>query len=488
MTEQPKSAASEKVFQFLLGALAGGFILLYAGIALVRMGYPFEFEWMEGGQVDHVLRILHGQSIYGEPSPEFVTFVYNPLYYYLAAGLSWILGPGFIPLRLLSFLASVGIFAILFRLVHRETGSRYAALISAGLFAATYPLSGGWFDLGRVDSLFLCFLLAGFYKIRFDETLRGAVLAGLLFFLSFLVKQSAVIPAAAMMLFLLFDDRRRSLVFAALSVGLSGLAVLLLNAIHHGWYMYVVTSAGNIPIEPPMILGFWTRDLAPRLLIATVLSGMVLAGLRTGEQRKFRFHIFMAAILLALAWLGRIHNGGFINVLMPVHLELAILTGLFVSVAFSQKSRVLRFASLIPLLAQFCFLIYPPERMIPSAQDRRAGEEMIRRLRGIPGDVLIPYHGYYSTLAGKKPHAHIMTMIEVVISGDAALSHKLVDEIRGEIHAQRYGAIVLDREWFREDVEKYYVKAGRVFENDSVFWPVTGVRTRPEWIYVPRKP
>lgn len=487
MTEPLKSSGSERVLRFLIGAFACSFILLYIGIALVRMGYPFEFEWMEGGQVDHVLRILHGQSIYVEPSPEFVTFVYNPLYYYLAAGLSWILGPGFVPLRLLSFLASLGIFAILYRLVERETASRYAALVAAGLFAATYPLSGGWFDLGRVDSLFLFLLLAGLYRLRFDESSRGAAVSGALFFLSFLVKQSALIPAAIMTLFLFFDSSRRSVIFAGLSIGLSGLSMLLLNAIYHGWYLYVVSSAGNVPVEPPMILGFWTRDLAPQLLIALLLSAIVLFRLRTGEKRKFRFHLLMAGAMLVLAWLGRIHNGGFINVLMPIHLQMAILSGIFLSSVAAQERRILRFAFLLLFLAQFCFLVYRPERLIPTAQDRQAGEQMIRQLHDIPGDVMIPYHGYYSTLAGKNPHAHIMTMIEVVISGDAALSKKLVDEIRAEIHQQKYGAIVLDREWFREDVEKYYVNAGRVFDNDTVFWPVTGARTRPEWIYIPRK-
>src|SRR6267143_1685706 len=100
----------------LLTATCIFYILAYLFVALARMGYPFELEWMEGGMVDHVRRVLLGLPIYAKPSIEFVSFLYPPLYYEAAAVFSKVLGPGFLPLRLLSFLSSVGVFVLIFRI------------------------------------------------------------------------------------------------------------------------------------------------------------------------------------------------------------------------------------------------------------------------------------------------------------------------------------------------------------------------------------
>ena len=66
----------------LSGLLAAGSLIsiaMYLVVAVVRIRYPFELQWMEGGSVDHVRRVLHGQSIYQAPSVDFVSFAYPPL-------------------------------------------------------------------------------------------------------------------------------------------------------------------------------------------------------------------------------------------------------------------------------------------------------------------------------------------------------------------------------------------------------------------------
>ena len=56
-------------------ACAAASIALYAGIAILRMRYPFELEWMEGGMVDHVGRLLSGRPWYAKPSLYFVSYL-----------------------------------------------------------------------------------------------------------------------------------------------------------------------------------------------------------------------------------------------------------------------------------------------------------------------------------------------------------------------------------------------------------------------------
>jgi hypothetical protein len=104
----------------------------------------------------------------------------------VSACLASVIGVGFFPLRLVSFLASLGCFAILFAFVRKETNSMALGLLSAGLFAATFRVGGAWLDIARVDSLFLLFLLSSLFALRFWHSAKGLISAALLISLSFL--------------------------------------------------------------------------------------------------------------------------------------------------------------------------------------------------------------------------------------------------------------------------------------------------------------
>src|SRR6185295_13663189 len=148
--------------------------LLYLCVAILRLRYPFELEWLEGATLDHVRRVLTDAPLYARPSLEFTAFTYPPLYYYLAAlGLRFGVN-GFIAMRAVSIAASGGAFVLIYLLVRGESGRRIA-FVSAGLFVATYSLSGAWLDLGRVDSLYLCLALAaGAVLVRASSPLHFA--------------------------------------------------------------------------------------------------------------------------------------------------------------------------------------------------------------------------------------------------------------------------------------------------------------------------
>ena len=64
-------------YGLLVGATA--YLVVVAWLAWQRIPYAYELEWMEGGCVDAVQRILDGKSIYPEPSVEFIPFLYRDL-------------------------------------------------------------------------------------------------------------------------------------------------------------------------------------------------------------------------------------------------------------------------------------------------------------------------------------------------------------------------------------------------------------------------
>ncbi|HSP06789.1 MAG TPA: glycosyltransferase family 39 protein, partial [Acidobacteriota bacterium] len=413
--------------RIFLAALALAFVVLYVAVACARIAYPYELEWEEGAHVDHVLRVLSGEKLYVQPSLEFVPFFYTPLYFYVSAAAAKVLGPGFVPLRLVSILASLAAFWILFSMVRRETGSAAAGILAAGLFAATYKISGAWFDLARVDSLFLCLLLAGLFALRFMKSGMGAVWAGTLIALSFLTKQTALAAASLPILAAIALNRRLGLIACGTFVGIAGLSTLLLDRLHDGWYTYYLFGIGGFPIEKSMVLGFWTRDLLFKVPVALAASVAALASLRTDRTRLLFYGAAILSMVLS-SWFFRLHTGGYSNVLFPAYAMIAALAAWGIHDACSRPKPIDWLAGLL-CVAQFALLSYNPFTRIPTAADRKAGDELIRKLSQIEGDVLIPYHGYYSVLAGKRPHAHVSSMIDIVVSGDPIWCARLVDDI-----------------------------------------------------------
>ena len=277
------------------------------------LGYPFELEWLEGGEVEIVNRVVHGQAIYVAPSLHYVPYPYPPLFIWVSAAFAKVLGVGFLAPRLVSFLASLGVLALLWQLVRRETGDAVAGLVAAGLFAATYQASGAYFDLARVDSLFLVLLLAAIAVARRGQTWRAGGLIGVLVFLSFFSKQTALIAALPLLVYLVVF-RRRVGISACLTLGaLLVVSTVVLDHASHGWYdYYVFEELPSQGINAHAIESFIPKSLLRPTGWAVVLGLVGLAvGLLARRQRPRvpgRGHLTELALLdrrRGSAWWGR---------------------------------------------------------------------------------------------------------------------------------------------------------------------------------------
>ena len=62
---EPVAITVERLIEAALVCASLYYIAVYCWIALHRLAYPFDVEWMEGAAVDHVARVL-AMSIDGE--------------------------------------------------------------------------------------------------------------------------------------------------------------------------------------------------------------------------------------------------------------------------------------------------------------------------------------------------------------------------------------------------------------------------------------
>ncbi len=480
----------------VLVAVGTLFIVVYILTALARIFYPYELEAMEGGMVDHVLQILAGDKLFVHPSMQFVPYAYPPLFYYLAALLSSMLPVGFFPLRLISFVASLGILGLIYRFVRRETGERAWALTAAGLFAATYKLSDAWLDLARIDSLFLLLVLLFAYLVRFRPARAAYAAAALVLLLAMLTKQSALPIALPLLAYAVLCRKPGWQWLLGMSVALIGGTLWTLNWLHQGWYKYYIFDLTgqrwSQKIISRRILGFWSDDMLGPLAVAVFLFLALLISEWSSEGKKrFLFYAAFAAGMIGTAWFSRLEYGAYGNALLSAHALLAIGFGLAMA-RFWQKTgapappaNVFLF---IVALIQFAHLAYNPLSLIPNAADREAGDRLVATMARMPGDIMLPGHGFLPYLAGKPRYAHEVAVKNLTRIDNGPIAENLKREFAEAIAARRFSALILDKHnWQKPELQRHYDFSGMVFADKKVFWPVTGNRLRPSFIYVPKK-
>jgi len=464
-------------------------LFLYLYIAFSRFNYPFELEWMEGGTLDHIHRILAGKKLYVQPSLSFIPYIYTPLYFYLSSLLAFISNPSFTPLRLLSILSSIGSFFMIFLFIKKETKNNFLGIISASFFAATFRISGAWFDLARVDSLFLFLLLISLFLIRFTPNPKTYIIAGIFASLAFLTKQTTLLILSPVLIYILITNRPQAYFLLGTMLIIIGGSTLILDYIHDGWYtFYIFTLPLKHPLENNLWLDFWTQDLFFHLPI--LCSIIIIYTFRQAialDKKSFVFYFALTLGMLTGSWSSRLHSGGYYNVLFPAYAAIAILTGVALNTFLKGNKKSTEIFICLLCIIQFTTLRYKILEQLPTLKDLQAGNKLIKQLSETPGNLWVFHHSYLARLSGKNSHAHRMAISDVFKGTEGEIKSKLLEEFKETIKEKKYDTIIIDfyADWpFKEELENNYERTDAVFDQKKVFWTKTGWVTRPQWIYV----
>lgn len=489
------SSGTTRIERLAALVLTGEAIFLIALLAYTtwhRIGFPYELEWLEGWTVESIKRLGEGKSLFVAPTIDWLPYIYTPLYTYVSAGLAEIVGVGFLAPRLVSLASAAGALAFAFAIVRRETRSVPFALVAAGFLAGTYPLSGTWFDVARVDTTFLFFVLAAFWTARSFPTARGSLWAGILMALAYLSKQTALLPLASVSLYSLSELRGwKRVVLPCVAGGIIGGSTLLFSYLSDGWYFYYTITVPSLHGfgQEQQLVGYWTQDLGWTLAIALGLGLVHLA--RALWMKRHAYFVFYATAtvgMLGAAWTSRLHGGGWINVLQPAHAMLAILFGLALVDLRDLTRRwgtIGAVAYALPMV-QLGLLAYQPAPHIPTASDVADGDAFIAALTDIEGDVYTPMHAYLPTLAGKRSFVIDGYLLTVLRTGDERVVNELLKEFQEAFVNQRFAAVVIDYEDYRfmHLLGEYY-RPDR--ELPGSFRPRRGLPRAPQKLYLARK-
>src|SRR5436190_17077100 len=170
-----KDFASHVVSLFAL-ALAAYFAILQLSKWPDRLRYPGEEDAAEGTQLSEMVHLRRGIQIYREPAGgEFDGAIYGPLCYLVGAAVINPVRPAYLPLRLVSFTATLALAALsglfIFRLTKSKVGGALAFLLLLGsAYVGRYGVSG------RADMVALLLAFSGFFVFYDNRESRRALM------------------------------------------------------------------------------------------------------------------------------------------------------------------------------------------------------------------------------------------------------------------------------------------------------------------------
>ena len=491
-----------KLLRALALLVAAWAVATFAWLMARRIGYPYDLEWMEGGQLTHSLRILNHQPLYAPPSVDFIPYLYTPFYPIVVAGISKITGLGYVIGRLISLFSFLTATVLGYIFARREGGDRAAAACAMAIPVAAYVPTGQWYELARPDSLYLALVAAavmvGWWR---RNSYIGGICSGLLLVAAFFTKQTASPFMIALGIAFLVVNWRTAIVYA-LTLAVTGLPLLYwANHASHGWFwtyvfqlhqsheFYRARAWLGTPLWLLALLGPsalvipWAiaRKRAPGLVwagwFALVGAGVACVGFGTqwAHINALIPGIFFPAIAIG-AGAGRLIAP------TPPRLRPAVVFALLAGGLLTAPGIVVR--TLGPSVPRdWAWHLhrstgYDPRPYVPTATDRALGDEVIARLRAAPGDVLIPFHPFYAHLAGKRTYLHRMGVMDV---------HQTVRGLAEAIDQQQFSLAIfddkIDGNWFYWPrlFDKYAVTA-------TLAGPrcIAGAQTQPKYVLTPK--
>jgi Dolichyl-phosphate-mannose-protein mannosyltransferase len=493
----------------LAAALAGvAAIAAYLFIALSRLTYPFPLEWLESNSLIEVHRILAYRQLYPAPTIRYVPDGYPPLYFVVSAVVAKVLGVSYVPLRLVSLTSSLTCFALVAQLVRRETASVCAGVAAAGLLAATYFAAGTWFDVGRVDSLFLALSVAALYAARRMRSARGAAGTGLLLAAVFLAKQTGLAEGVVVLAVLAFGPRRRLALQAALTYGaMLAISTAMLGLASRGWYLYFVfAQMSEHRLNYSQLGTFWTGLLLPTLGIAC--GAAVL-----GARRADRVLLAGCAALFIESAATLVHSGASRSDMLPAYLAVALLAGLGMGRQPDARAgprlwrkraggvdgpprSILRWGALaasVLFVVQTILLLsgFQPGRAVPPRSDWAAGQQLVAGLRELGGTTAYFSDPGLDLAAGLPLVAHQGAADDVLRAPGAGLAGYARSVARA-VTRRRFSAFITDYggppRGFPPDLARYYRRCPQRLlpgPPHAVFESVAGALARPAFVWLP---
>lgn len=528
---------------FFVGVLS---IWLYT--VLLRLNYPYDLEWMEGGMLIHALRIQQGLGIYVQPSSDFIPYIYPPLYPTLLAWLSEIWTLDYWMGRGVSIIGTLLATGAVVQAIRQESNSWLLSWLGGALWLSTYEDVGTFFDLTRADGLMMGLLSWSVVLVR-QQRLAWA---GILCWLAFLSKHNAAIVGAPIAIWLWRTQSwQRALQFGLWSAVPALLSVGWLQYITDGLFLaYLLEVPSHHPIVGQRLV--WMSEmemLKPFALPVVVLS---LYGIRALWGVARWRGVLWTFGLLCIGVMTQLDQSVFPKIAgshKVGQIPFAVVCWLMVGISWLRPSLILDWwnqkqsqpdktmwdfwwlvtltlvvfsalmrghhggftnvlmpgiwalSVLVPLLlwrllsnvkvmiallmGQIGFGLWSVQNFLPTTEDRLAGDALVAELKVAQGPVWVPHSPWLAVQAGYPPTVHLIALWDIDHT-DGPFEND-VASIKNDIASHRWGTIVSADKRLGFGLNQHYQYHQSIRPKGRTFLPKVGWKVRPSYVYRPKR-
>ncbi|MBK9926001.1 MAG: glycosyltransferase family 39 protein [Anaerolineales bacterium] len=401
---------------FAVYAIAWILFMVYAWIN--HINFPLNLEAMELTVVQHLKRIMAGQPVYVEPSPDFVPLAYAPLYYYFSVPFAWLFGANLLTMRLVSILGMLGSGIVIYLAVRRHTQSHWWGIIAVGLFASAYRVMDAYLDNAHSDSWLLCTVFLGCYLIEQNRS-RAYNLIGVFFLIvSFWFKQHGALFVIGGVLYLTWrDGLKNSWIYWALAALLGPALYIVAPSLMFGpqfhYYTYSIPSHWS-----ELTFGAVKRYIGFAVKGYLALAGIgVLASLYflIRKLSKVSVWYFILPFAMLSGFMGALDPGSNNNVFITMGVWF-ILTGVLgLHYLTEHFTPVNKWAMHLGVLAlSFGLFFYNPKTVLVSPKAPEAYQDFIGYLNSLDGSVYAPWLGQLQDGYAFSPSVHWVPMEDLI--------------------------------------------------------------------------
>ncbi|MDP2315519.1 MAG: glycosyltransferase 87 family protein [Pseudomonadota bacterium] len=455
-----------------------------------RLGVNFDLEWMEGATLITGLRASQGLPFYTAPQPDYIPFIYPPLYAWILGALAHVLPLGYGLGRGVSVVCTA-LATLALGLAARREGARWPMAFGVGaLFLGCYEEAGTFYDLVRIDALALM-LTGAALAVGRVESRAGAIGSGLLLALAFTAKHNMAMLGLPILLWRWRTlGLRDALVFLAASAGPALAFTIGMQVYTKGLFLTylleVPSKHGMVALRALPNLTKGGRVEGAQAELWRALPYVTTVGVATAwmwaRTRGGAYWAGVMGVALVMVSLMRGHQGGFINVLIPMFWLLPLLPVL-AERAIARDGSGWRawvphvFTALVA--AQLWEGRGELKRFLPTHQDAQRAAALVDQLRELPGPILMPHGPWYPVLAGKDPSFSLICLWDIDKEGGPLKRESRV--IDRAIANGRWATIVTPNDELGHGLLEHYERAasiqGKTF-NTRTGW---GVSFRAIW-------
>jgi hypothetical protein len=176
------------------------------------------------------------------------------------------------------------------------------------------------------------------------------------------------------------------------------------------------------------------------------------------------------------------------NILHPLCAMLAVYLPYAVVRTQNEKPQLARIFEWALVIQFLTFIVDPRSApmLLPTASDQARGDRFMSYMKKFDGDVVIPAHGFWSTLADKRTHTHCQVENDVVVMRDS-IAQEYRQAWQQALIGHKFAAIIWDESGAHiPDSVPGYTLVGRLPDSLRMGSKMGSEIVRPTFLYLPK--